>query len=260
MNRFNILLSMRRGRRIFLFIAVFVFTAGVLVALLRHSGLFVITSVPIEFLFQNGDKTTVPSTVSERMKSELTNRLQGLKGKALWKIELGELRASLARNEWVKDLLISRRFPNELRVQVRPKAVALVLVDKQDKFYPVTEEGELLSSLPAGELPDVPLLRGEIFKNDDERRKKAVKFALSLNEEGYLSLRNVSEITWSQELGYTLVLLQPKVEVVIGEENVDLKVARVTQVLNYLSANNLKGRVIDASFSKKVLVRLRKEP
>lgn len=251
---------MRRGRRILLFTAAFVFTTGVLMMLLQHSSFFEITSVPVDFAFQNGEKGAVPSIVSERMKSEFQKHLQALMGKRIWDIELGDLRASLARDEWVKDLLISRRLPNEVRVSVRAKTVALILIDKHDKFYPITDDGELLSPLPAGSLPDVPLLRGEIFKESEARRKNAVKFVLSLGEEGYLSRRNVSEITWSQELGYTLVLLQPKVEVVIGEDNVDLKVMRVTQVLNYLSANNLKGRVIDASFSKKVLVRLRKHP
>ncbi len=251
---------MRLGRRVLLFITSFILTAGVLLVLLRQSGFFEITSVPVDFALHDAETGSVPAAVADRMKRELGERFQALKGKSIWEIDLGDLRASLVRDEWVKELMISRRFPNEVRVSIRPKAVALVWVDKQEKFYPVTVDGEILGPLPAGSLPDVPFLRGEIFQEDEGRRKEAVKFVLSLAEEGFLNRRNVSEITWAQESGYTLVLLRPKVEVVLGDENLSLKVMRVTQVLNYLTANNLKGRVIDASFSKKVLVRLRKEP
>jgi hypothetical protein len=57
-----------------------------------------------------------------------------------------------------------------------------------------------------------------------------------------------------------MTLIQPAVQVVLGEDSLNTKVERVAQVLNYLSAEQIKGRVIDASFSKKVLVRLRKGP
>ncbi|RYZ76327.1 MAG: hypothetical protein EOP05_05370 [Proteobacteria bacterium] len=79
-----------------------------------------------------------------------------------------------------------------------------------------------------------------------------------------INKRNVSEIFWSKDDGYSLMLMQPKIEVKLGSDQLATKVLRVGQVMNYMSANQInglaKGQVIDASFSKKVLVRLRKGP
>lgn len=246
--------------RVFYFLVAFVFSAGAILTLLHQSGIFEIQSVPIDFSIEAGNELTIPAPKVAGMKERLSEHLKSLKGKRIWEVDLRDLRASIVQDEWIKDIMISRRLPNEVHVSVRPKNAALILVEKQDKFIPITEEGEMLGALDAGALPDVPLLRGEIFSKDASRRESAVKFVRSLREEGLLSRHNVSEISWSREDGYVLMLLQPKVEVRLGDEHIDLKVMRVGQVLNYLSANSLKGRVIDASFSKKVLVRLRKDP
>ena len=46
----------------------------------------------------------------------------------------------------------------------------------------------------------------------------------------------------------------------MGEGDFDLKVSRVEKVMSYLHNRNIKGRVIDARFSKKVVVRVRNTP
>ena len=254
---------MQKTRRSFYFIAAFVLTAGAMLAFLHQLGIFEVASVPIDLVLRStgeDGKPRAPGIAETKMKERLNAQLAHLKGKRIWEIDLSKMRASLARDEWVKDIAIARRLPNEVRVSVRPKSAALVLVSKQGEFIPITDDSELLSALPSGQLPDVPILRGEIFAKDRARRDRAVKLALALSEDGPLGRHNVSEISWTNEEGYVLTLIQPKVEVKLGEERVDLKTMRVAQVLNYLSANNLRGRVIDASFSKKVLVRLRKGP
>lgn len=253
---------MKNLRRLTYFLSAFVLGSGVLLALVHQLGFFEVVAVPIE-LVAGSSEGTAPrgATAAEiRLKERLEAQLKLLTGKRIWEIDLSDVRASLAKDEWVKDVLISRAFPNEVRVRVRPKTAALIYVGKKGEFLPVTEDSTVLSALAAGNLPDVPFLRGEIFSVDRAKREAAVKFVMSLNDTGPLSRRNISEVTWTNEDGYTLTLVQPKVEVKLGDERVELKAMRVAQVLNYLSANDLKGRVIDASFSKKVLVRLRKGP
>ena len=41
---------------------------------------------------------------------------------------------------------------------------------------------------------------------------------------------------------------------------IPIKAQRVSQVLEYMETRQLEARVIDANLSKKVLVRLRKDP
>ncbi len=236
---------------------------------LRHrAGLFAVKEIPIEIVMPTGDIANARGAMITE--SELRNRLQlivrSIEGKAIWDIDLATLRASLGRDEWVQDVLISRAFPSDIKVRVRPKTAVLVLISGKEEFFPVTADGQLLKALPPGQIPDAPLLRGQAFIDGPEKieslkkREEAVHLITSLNDRGLLASRNVSEVSWSATDGYTLTLVQPKVDVKLGDDHIDVRAMRVAQVLNYLAVNNLKGRVIDASFSKKVLVRLRKGP
>lgn len=251
---------MKRLHRVSYFLAAFVLGSGGLLALVNRAGVFEVSRVPIELVTGAGEsgKPRAATMPEIRLKERLEGSLRFLQGKRVWDVDLPELRASLARDEWVKDVLISRSLPNEIRVRVRPKRAVFLMLDRHGAFVPVTEENALLGSLGSSAVPDVPFLRGDIFSNDSLKREAAVKFMLSLSDRGPLSRRNVSEMTWNNEDGFVLTLVQPRVEVKLGDDRIDLKAMRVAQVLNYLSVNDLKGRVIDASFSKKVLVRLRK--
>jgi hypothetical protein len=256
--------EMQRLRRLTYFLAAFILSSGAMLAFMSRMGLFEVKSVPIELVHGSGAKENPNakglSILETRLKERLEASLKPLSGKKIWEIDLSDLRTALARDEWVKDVLISRSLPNEVRIRVRPKTAAFIFVNSHGDFIPVTEEGALLRPLTAGSVPDVPFLRGEVFAQDLARREAAVKIIFSLSGQGPLSRRNVSELGWSNEDGYSLTLISPKVEVKLGDDRVELKGLRAAQVLNYLSANDLKGRVIDASFSKKVLVRLRKGP
>jgi cell division protein FtsQ len=265
---FTILAHMFGPRRLIYFAVALVLGTGASLTLFHRIGLFEISDIPIEFVTASGETSgSRGAMINEaRLKERLDAVVQSVKGRRIWDVDLAGLRASLAHDEWVKDVLISRTFPNEIRVRVRAKVAALVLLSKHEEFIPVTADGQLLSPLPPGVLPDVPLLRGDVFggaggsSESRLRREHAVQFALALNDRGLLSYHNISEINWTANDGYVLTLIQPKVEVKLGDEHVDIRAMRVSQVLNYLAVNNLKGRVIDASFSKKVLVRLRKAP
>ena len=260
---------MRRLRYLSLFLAVFILSSGAIFVLVNHTEFFKITGIPVELISSTSDSGRAQSQgiAEKNLQQRLSSLLQDYRGKRVWEVDLVRVRASLVRDEWVKDVLISRTFPNEVRVLVRPKTVALIFVSKQNQFLPVVEDGSFLAPLITAQnaevlagLPDVPLLRGEIFAQETARRLEVVKFIAGLAERGPMGVGNISEIGWSSDDGYMLTLIQPKIEVKLGEERVDLKALRVAQVLNYLTVNSLKGRVIDASFSKKVLVRLRKGP
>ncbi len=57
-----------------------------------------------------------------------------------------------------------------------------------------------------------------------------------------------------------MTMIKTGIQVKMGEDQVSLKSARVAQVVDYLETRQFDARVIDANLSKKVLVRLRKDP
>lgn len=250
-------------RHFLLSTAAFVLTGGVLLGFSQRSGLFVVGQVPIKI--ESASETDQSNLFSgSGLKDRLQATVQPLAGKKIWEIDMSQLRAAIAGDEWVKDVLISRTFPSAMKIRVTQKNPILVLVNGKGEFSPITEEGEVLRPLKAGSLPDVPILRSEgLGKEKDEaerRRLQIVSFVMALPSKGVLTRKNISEISWNHEDGINLTVIQPRVEVKLGDDRPELKILRVTQVLNYLAQHQLKERVIDASFSKKVLVRLRKGP
>jgi cell division protein FtsQ len=106
----------------------------------------------------------------------------------------------------------------------------------------------------------VALLDGEQFEKNIEMRKKAIRLMSEVPADGKFSKRNISELRYDPKEGFWATLIQSGIRVKIGEENIPLKSARVAQVIEYMETRQLEARVIDANLSKKVLVRLRKDP
>ena len=251
------------SKSIILTAAAFVLTAGVLLAFSQRMGLFVVKRVPVA-LAPAGSEDQSQLFKGSGLRERLEAEVKPFTGKRIWEIDIDSLRASIVKDQWVQDVLISRTFPNSLNVRVTQKNPILVMVGAKGTFSPITEEGEVLGELPPGSLPDVPLLRSEGLGKDaaeiEKRRIQIVEFVKALPEKGILTRKNISEISWNREDGINLTIIQPRAEVKLGDDRPELKILRVTQVLNYLAQHQLKERVIDASFSKKVLVRLRKGP
>ncbi len=236
-------------------------TLGVALALLWQSKIFIVRKIPIEFTeTELGPGETRDENITQELKKRIEAKVADFMQHKIWEIDLGHIRTLITGDEWIKNVKIVRAYPNEIQIKVTPKNAELLLLSSRGKLLPVTDDAAILSPLAPSLLPDVPILRGENFINNLSLRKRAVELITVLPEKGLLSRRNVAEISYNSESGYSLMLISPKVEVKMGEEKTQLKVARVSQVLDYLTANHLKSRVIDASFSKKVLVRLRKAP
>ncbi len=251
---------MKHLRGLYIFCVALVLGTGLFLAGFHQAGLFIVQTIPVDIVGEAPNQPATHLPGPRGLKTRTQSSLQTFNHKKIWEIHLHDVKAAIMQDEWVKDVLISRSFPNQVKVRIVPKATALVLVGPKGELWPISEDGTRLATLPADALPDVPLLRGEIFARDEAKRKEALLFALALPENGIINQKNVSEIFWNKEDGYSLMIMQPKVEVKLGSEMLDTKVLRAGQVMNYMAAHDLKGRVVDASFSKKVLVRLRKGP
>ncbi len=190
----------------------------------------------------------------------LDAQLEFLRGVSLWRVNLPELNSNLTQLSWIEDLSLSRRWPSQLRVNVRAKEVNLLLMTRSGRFVPIVESGESLPPVDLKQLPDVAVLRGENFEARSELRKKAVKMLKEIPSSGAFSKKTISEIHFDERDGFWMTLVRDGIRVKMGQEQISLKSARVGQVIEYIDSRKLDVRVIDANLSKKVLVRLRKEP
>ncbi len=251
---------MKHLKSVFIFSAALLFGTAAILTGLQQSGLFVVQTIPVDVIGEQSTAANNAQPGPRGLKSRTQAAIKPFAQKKIWDIRLSQIKAAIMKDEWVKDVLISRMLPNKIEIRIIPKETAVVLVGPRGELWPLTEDGTKLATLPADALPDRPLLRGDVFSKDIAKRKEAIQFALNLPAQGAINAKNVSEIFWNKDEGYSLMLMQPKVEVKLGLDLLDTKVLRAGQVMNYMSAHQLTGKLIDASFSKKVLVRLRKGP
>lgn len=232
-------------------------------AVATQTSLFIVNNIPVEVQIVNSG--SIENILQQNVTAQLTKSAQLYKGKRIWAVSLGKVRDIVQSEPWVNSVRISRTLPNHLNVIVEPKhAVAMLLTQKSKDASPevkaLTQDGSVLKLPNQTAVLDVPIARGEGFETDPQARKELIEFIQTLPTDGSLSANSIAEINYSKNEGFTLSLIPTKSTVMLGSEKIQTKVTRVSQVLDYLTAHQLRGRTIDASFSKKVLVRLRKDP
>jgi cell division septal protein FtsQ len=245
------------------FFAAFIVALGSLGAVATQTKFFLVESVPVQVQIVNSG--SIENTLQQHVTEQIQSAPQLYKNRKIWAVSLGKIQKAVTQNPWVNSVRISRTLPNHINVVVEPKrAVAILLVSKAKGAPPeiraLTADGGVLKLPSQTTVLDVPVARGLAFATDEKARAQLVQFIDSLPQDGSLSTKNIAEITYKDDDGFSLSLIPSKATVVLGSENTQTKVSRVSKVLDYLTAHQLRGRVIDASFSKKVLVRLRKDP
>lgn len=177
--------------------------------------------------------------------------------KSLWDLRLREVAKLVESQEWVESVNVVRLWPANLEVRVGKKKIEFLLSNKVGKLYPVTDQAELLGEVEVKHAPDVILLQGDAFKSSSELRRKALSLVKEIPNEGGFSKVNISEISYDKKEGFWARIASDGLRVKLGQDNYSLKAARVNQVLEYMSRNEKSAAMIDADFSKKVLVKVK---
>jgi cell division septal protein FtsQ len=215
------------------------------------------------FIVKKTKVNFVQSTVNRSIKEEAEQKVQLVLGKIerqnIWRLNLEEIRDSLLSNNWIENVSIERELPDGLRVEVKFKTIVFLYGDRSHRLLPVSTQGTILSPVPVELAPDVPLIRNSKIVTNKETLLRVIALYKKLPADGLISARNISEVDWSEAEGFKVDLNQSEEGfIVLGTENISMKAKRVESVLKYLESQKQRWRVIDASFSKKVLVRLRK--
>ena len=240
-----------------LFLALFAIPASVVGTIywLNQNGFFNLDHIEISI-----ESGSLNPQFLQPLVAELEKQLETYRGQSLWDLELSEISAQIQNLDWTESNYLSRSWPTRLSVRVTPKAVKLLYLSKAGELLPIVQDGSFLKSVTSKTAPDVTLLEGEIFEKNPEMRKKAVETISDIPSDGKFSQKKISELRFDSKEGFWATLIESGIKVKIGEEAIPLKAARVSQVLEYMEGRQLEARVIDANLSKKVLVRLRKDP
>ena len=203
---------------------------------------------------------SIEKTLFERIRQTLEPRLREVEGRFFWNAPLGPLLEMAEEDKRVKRVAIYREFPSRLRVEIEPRTPVLSYLSGDGHVYPIASDATLLPSLPLREMPDLPLVRGIELKTDPRLRATALELYQDIPDHGVLSKNQIGEIFYDPQDGFKIYLGGLGAEVRVGDSQFAGRLGRVARVLSYLDSQSVKGRVIDARFAKKVVVRPRKAP
>lgn len=223
---------------------------------LDQKDFFQIQSIDISVSTLTSQKTFISPKVVE-----LSQKMENFKGMSLWGFPMRQAAAILKSESWVEDFQISRSWPSSLKIEIHPQAVAFLIQSSESGqvssfFSPVTQSGDILGKVDSKEVPNTIVAHDLIFLKSKKIREGALTLLKALPTQGRLHPSQVSELGYDKKEGYWIRLLQSEVKINLGEEQFEIKTARVAQVIDYLENRDLKARVIDANLSKKVLVRM----
>lgn len=210
--------------------------------------------VKLELVPQSGQ-----TFLFEKIKSTLEPELAAYAGRYFWQVNLERIAEIARRDKRVKDVVLEREFPSRVKVRVEPRTPVLAYFTESGRVSPVAADGTLLPPVPAMEAPGLPLLRGREFPKDPALRESAIDMVRRIQAAGGFENRPISEIVYNQKDGFD-IYLPGALQVKMGDTDFGPKVSRVQKVLNYLDSRQIEGRVIDARFAKKVVVRVRNTP
>ncbi len=180
-------------------------------------------------------------------------------GKNLWQVPLAKIEAELLALPETESVTIERQWPDTVRMHVRLKPIILVYFDGKKTVLPITADAAILSAIPFVKAPDVPLITQKNLLRQPETLRALIAQFLAIPQEGLISKLEIAEVGWEDGKGLLVEMGDGEDgQILLGSQDVSAKCRRVANVLKYLESQNQKWRVIDASFAKKVLVRLRK--
>jgi cell division protein FtsQ len=231
--------------------AVFLAVAGL------HSDVFKIRDVRIE-----ESPESAGHEVFENLSPRANEMVRGYLQQNIWWVNVSEIGKRIRSLPGVKNVVVERLPPNSIKVTVLPEQIRFLYVTGNGKFFPVTESSTVLRDFKSRFYPDSPITRDQKIIKNSKIRSQAVDLVSSLPPTGLFSQSTVAEIEFKKNSegnsDFWLSLIQPDVKVKMNTENAAVKAERVARVLNYTHKHNLHARVIDAEYSKKVVVKLRK--
>lgn len=240
-------------RTIALTLAALIVIAGGLIA--YNSNWVRINTVTLEI-----EPNSKQDLLFQRIDTTLKPQLAAFEGKYFWQVPLRQVFELVSKDKRVSKVWVYREFPSRLRIQIEPRTPVLGFLSNDGRIYPVATDATLLPALSVNEAGDMPLLRGNELSDEPSLRELALELFDLIPTEGGFRKRDVSEIVYNKKEGFAVYINGTPAELRMGDSDFGPKISRVEKVLSYLESQNIKGRVIDARFSKKVVVRVRNNP
>jgi|GEM_PF-5586648 len=185
---------------------------------------------------------------------------------SLFEVNLGNIRSRITEEPWVESVLLERKFPHTLSVQLhlrRPIALeqnaagALRYMDRTANSYAPFE-------------PEMGYLLPVLVGIPEDRLARAITFLKTWEEHNVRLQASISQMTWDRERGFRTLIRTGVVArmqrswLELGdlmlENDTRVLLDRLINVLSYVDQHQFKIQNIFADLDKKMVVRLEDHP
>ncbi len=180
-------------------------------------------------------------------------------GMNLWSIDPKSIEKKVARNPWVKRVLVRREFPRRVVIEVEERVAKAIVV--LNKLYYVDADGFVFKEVGDKESVNYLFLTGlqpEEALSQSQLSRRKIQDALRLNDlmaKGPLAL---SEISFRSRSGLVLYPMARPVALYMGWGEWKRKLQRLERVLALWKGKEEALAALDLSFRGQVVARLRK--
>jgi len=189
---------------------------------------------------------------------EISAILRGVARGNIWSLSKEEIGRRILSHPFVREVVVRKAFPDKLVVSIEEREpVAMVNLDA---LYYVDERGSIFKRLTAYDAKNLPILTG--FSRDDLANRDPVTIRnlkrtidlLRHAEDGTLN-RNISEVHFDAQDGYTLVTRDFGLQLKIGTMDFDEAMRRVEEAMPKLASLGREKKVVDLKTAGRIFVR-----
>lgn len=251
-------LTMRAYAKILAFVFLFGAMSVTSIHFLSKSDIFLVQDVEVRLGGDNFNIEVAASNAFKEWQNSMRATLKQWVGKKIFDVPIEQVANELQKTVWVSELRVSRSYPNTIRIVVEPKNwIGYFVSENEGMLIPVASDGSLLPHVKMKDVPSLTIFSSEL-RRKDELRKRAVSMLQQLPREGKISQKTIAEVAPADSAAFVVSIIPSHIKIKLNEESLPLEVARVEKVMEYLDSHELQGRVIDADYAKKVVVKLRK--
>jgi len=189
---------------------------------------------------------------------EVSAILKGVARGNIWSLSKEEIGRRILSHPFAREVTVRKAFPDKLVVTIEEREpVAMINLDA---LYYVDERGIIFKRLTAYDEKNFPILTG--FSREDLAAKDPVTIRnmkrtidlLRHAEAGSLS-RNISEVHFDAQDGYTLVTRDFGLQLKIGTMDFDEAMKRVEEALPKLARLGQENGIVDLKTAGRIFVR-----
>lgn len=229
--------------------------AGVSAAVvgLIHSDLFLVRVVEVNDL---PDLTPVDAQTIIQLAQVPTDSVN------LFSLRLAPIERRLLSHRWIKAVTLSKKFPQSVSISVEFHQPIAIVQKHSGSLYYMDADGNAFAPINLKSDPNLPIL---VAMEDVNDQKRALSFIHSWGSNGLASKFVLSSIEYHAEKGLRVMVTYPmreqvgRVLVELGQsehEEFSSQLARLNEVMSYLSSHNIDARQVFADLGKKIVVRI----